>query len=224
MSRIDDLITEKCPEGVEFKSLRDVGTWYGGGTPSKSVQAYWDNGSIPWLSPKDMDVRTVAATGIKVSQTAFERSALKLVPAGSIAFVVRSNVLRRRFPIALVPFEVTLNQDMRAVVPHEGILADYLAQACRSRAASILAVAGRTDGSMAAIKSAALLDFQVPIPPLEIQEEVVRILDSFSSLQSELEAQLDAELNLRRRQYEYYRDSLLTFEPRERESQVGADG
>ena len=178
------------------------------------MREYWDNGSVPWLSPKDMDVGTVATTGIKVAQAALERSALKLVPAGSIAFVVRSNVLRRRFPVALVPFAVTLNQDMRAVVPHDGILAQYLAQACRSRAGEILTVAGRTDGSMAAIRSAALLDFQIPIPPLEIQREVVRILARFISLQLDLEAQLQTELELRRRQYEHYRDSLLAPEPR----------
>lgn len=48
----------------------------------------------------------------------------------------------------------------------------------------------------------------VPVPPLPVQEEIVRILDSFSSLEAELEAELEA----RRKQYTHYRDELLKFE------------
>ena len=211
MSRIDDLIAELCPNGVRFEPLRTVGTWYGGGTPAKSVRGYWDDGTVPWLSPKDMDSDEITATEDHISEMAIMKSAAKLVPAGSVAFVVRSNVLRRRLPVALVPFAVTLNQDMRAVVPREGILVEYLAQTCRARAESILAQAGRTDGSMAAIQGTALLDFRIPIPPIEIQRELVLLLDRFTTAHWELESELKAELEARRRQYEYYRDSLLAF-------------
>lgn len=49
---------------------------------------------------------------------------------------------------------------------------------------------------------------EIPLPPLEVQTEIVRILDKFTSLEAELEAELDC----RKRQYEYYRDKLLSFE------------
>lgn len=212
MSRIDELVAELCPDGVKSEPLRTVGTWYGGGTPAKSVREYWERGVVPWLSPKDMNADEITATEDHISELAIMKSAAKLVPAGSVAFVVRSNVLRRRLPVALVPFEVTLNQDMRAVVPRQGILVEYLAQACRARAESILAQAGRTDGSMAAIQGRALLDFQIPIPPIEIQLELVCLLDRFKTSHLELEAELEAELAARRHQYEYYRDLLLSFQ------------
>ena len=214
MSRIDELVAQHCADGVPFERLRDVGTWYGGGTPSKAVAEYWENGSVPWLSPKDMDVETVAATGLSIAEVALERSPLKLVPAGSVAFVMRSNVLRRRLPIAFVPFDVTLNQDMRAVVPRPGILAEYVLQACRARADVILSTTGRTDGSMAAISSPAFLDFRIPVPPAPVQAEIVRVVRKLGGLHAELESQLAAELDLRSRQYSFYRDSLLTL-PRE---------
>ena len=51
-------------------------------------------------------------------------------------------------------------------------------------------------------------DFRIPIPPLEVQKEIVRVLDSFT----ELEAELEAELQARKKQYAYYRNTLLTFE------------
>lgn len=49
--------------------------------------------------------------------------------------------------------------------------------------------------------------FEIPVPPLPVQREIVRILDNFTSLEAELEAELEA----RKKQYEYYRDQLLTF-------------
>jgi type I restriction enzyme, S subunit len=156
-----------------------------------------------------MDTDRVLSTQDHISDAALEDSPLRLVPAGSVAFVVRSNVLRRRFPVALVPFPVTLNQDMRAVIPHDGILVEYLAQVCRARAASILAKAGRTDGSMAAIRSAEFLSYRIPVPPLDIQRELVGILTEYAALEAELEKALEAELEARRRQYAHCRSELL---------------
>ncbi len=52
----------------------------------------------------------------------------------------------------------------------------------------------------------------IPLPPLEIQREIVKVLDNFTELEAELEAELDAELEARRKQYHHYRDRLLTFE------------
>ena len=54
--------------------------------------------------------------------------------------------------------------------------------------------------------------FTVPVPPLEIQNEIVRILDDFTELSVELSEKLSSELKLRQKQYEYYRDKLLNFE------------
>jgi len=64
---------------------------------------------------------------------------------------------------------------------------------------------------------------KVPIPPLEVQKEIVNILDKFTQLEAELSAELSAELEARRKQYEYYRNQLLTFEQQssaEREREI----
>lgn len=53
---------------------------------------------------------------------------------------------------------------------------------------------------------------EIPLPPIDVQTEIVRILDKFISLETELEAGLEAELDCRKRQYEYYRDKLLSFD------------
>ncbi|MCQ2830690.1 restriction endonuclease subunit S, partial [Helicobacter pylori] len=58
-----------------------------------------------------------------------------------------------------------------------------------------------------------LQNFLIPIPPLEIQQEIVKILDQFSILTTDLLAGIPAEIKARKKQYEYYREKLLTFKP-----------
>ena len=207
MSQIDKLIADLCPDGVEFKTLASLGEWYGGGTPSKNRAEYWTGGTIPWISPKDMGKRVVDSTINQITEAAVRNSSAKLVPARSIAMVVRSSILDHTFPTALVPVIATLNQDMRAVAPSNEIVPDYLAHILNSRGDEILRTAKKSGGSVASIDSTKLLGFRVPIPPLEVQREIVRVLDKFTQLEAELEAELEA----RRRQYEHYRSALLSF-------------
>lgn len=65
----------------------------------------------------------------------------------------------------------------------------------------------RRVGGVPTIDRSVIENFEIPVPPLEIQEEIVRILDHFTDLAAELQAELQA----RKEQYEYYRDKLLTF-------------
>ncbi|WP_441705747.1 restriction endonuclease subunit S, partial [Helicobacter pylori] len=58
-----------------------------------------------------------------------------------------------------------------------------------------------------------LQNFLIPIPPLEIQQEIVKILDQFLALTTDLLAGIPAEIEARKKQYEYYREKLLTFKP-----------
>lgn len=209
MSRVEELIAGLCPGGVQLVALRDVGDWYGGGTPSKSRPDYWTGGTIPWVSPKDMGQPIVTTAQDHITDAAIRESATKLVPAVSVAMVVRSSILDRVFPTALVTVPVALNQDMKAVVPLGDILPGYLAHVLRSRGNQILKAARKSGGSVASIETKDLLGFKIPIPPLEVQREIVRTLDAFTEVETELAAELEAELEARRRQYMHYRDDLF---------------
>ena len=67
-------------------------------------------------------------------------------------------------------------------------------------------------GSVASIRRPMLNNFPVPIPPLEEQERIVKILDRFDKLCNDITEGLPAEISARKKQYEYYRDKLLSFE------------
>ena len=58
----------------------------------------------------------------------------------------------------------------------------------------------------------AVMQYRIPLPPIEVQREIVRILDDFTEQTEQLKASLTAELTARKKQYEYYRDKLLTFD------------
>lgn len=68
-----------------------------------------------------------------------------------------------------------------------------------------------TDAIPAHLPSPSLEAIQIPVPPLSVQQEIVRILDKFTQLEAELKIELETELDCRKRQYEYYRDKLLSF-------------
>ncbi len=68
-------------------------------------------------------------------------------------------------------------------------------------------------GTVKSISMNDLQQIQIPIPPLEIQQEIVKILDQFSALTTDLLAGIPAEIEARKKQYEYYREKLLTFKP-----------
>jgi type I restriction enzyme S subunit len=211
MSRIDDLIAELCPDGVPSEQLGTIGRWYGGGTPSKSNREFWKGGTIPWVSPKDMGCSVLDSTQDHLTEAAVQGSATKVVPPTSVAMVVRSSILDRVFPVALVPVAVALNQDMKAVVPRKGVSPEFIAHVLKGQGLEILRAARKSGGSVASIETGKLFSFRIPIPPIEVQQAVVSELDRFAELEAKLETELRAELEARRKQYEHYRNSLLTF-------------
>lgn len=205
------VFTEVVKLGAKSVPLRDVGRWYGGGTPSKAKSEYWSSGTIPWISPKDMGVATVTDTEDHITEAAVASSATKLVPPNAVAVVARSSILDHSLPVAFVPAPSALNQDMKAVIAAEGIMPRYLFHALRASRSDILRQVRRSGGSVASLDSQKLWRFEIPIPDLPEQERICRLFDEFDTLVNDLSVGLPAELAARRRQYEYYRDKLLTF-------------
>src|SRR5262249_44735069 len=109
------------PEGWAWARLGEIGTWTGGGTPSKSIERYWQNGTIPWVSPKDMKSDVIRHTEDHITDEAVYRSSTKFVAAKSVLMVMRSGILRHTFPVAVNAGRVTLNQDLRALTPASDI-------------------------------------------------------------------------------------------------------
>lgn len=192
--------------------LSSLGKWQGGSTPSKANSAYWESGTIPWLASMDVSNTSTDEIRGRITDLALNETSLRLVPAPSVAVVMRSNILRRTLPIGLIKVDTTVNQDMRVLVPREGVDAEYVFQVLRADAERIRSACVRTDGSMAAVDSQGFFGWEIPMPSLAEQRRVAKQLRHFDALVNDLSIGLPAEIAARRQQYEYYRDMLLTFE------------
>lgn len=162
----------ELPDGWEWKELADLGAWVGGGTPSKQRADFWKDGTVPWVSPKDLKTWRLDSTQDMISEAAVEGSSAKLFDANSIALVVRSGILEHTLPIALVPFRATANQDMRVVTPGEGALAEWLLYALQADAEEIRRACSKDGTTVASINVPKLAKWALPVPPLEEQRRI----------------------------------------------------
>jgi type I restriction enzyme S subunit len=165
------------PEGWVWVRLGQLGRWTGGGTPSKANAAFWANGTIPWVSPKDMKVDVIADTEDFITPDAVANSATKVVTENSILMVVRSGILKHTFPVALTDRDVTINQDMRALSPLDGIDARYLTFVLRRLQRQILDECSKDGTTVASVEPVLLEQVWVPIPPAAEQRRIVARID-----------------------------------------------
>jgi type I restriction enzyme S subunit len=109
----------ELPKGWTKTTLGEVGHWRGGGTPNKSTTRFWINGTIPWVSPKDMKRPIIDDAEDYITPEAVENSSTQLVPPGSILIVTRSGILKHSLPVAITTRAVAINQDIKAITPLE---------------------------------------------------------------------------------------------------------
>ena len=185
MSKLEELIQQYCPDGVEWKTLGEVCDIHKGVQFNKTDM-------------KDVGTYPVINGGINPSGYAEvfneEKDTITISQGGASAGYV--NFLRNKFWLgahcyAVIPYDIVLNKYLYHFIK----MNEITLQQCQY-GAGIPALAKSTISSL-----------EIPVPPLPVQEEIVRILDNFTELQAELQA----ELQKRKLQYNYYLDNLLNF-------------
>ena len=151
---------------------------------------YWENGDILWITSKDMKSDLIEDTLMRTNMVGVSNSSANYSNKPSVLFVMRSGILRRTLPIAMVKKPFTVNQDLRAVAPDQ-IDLDYLFWACESNEKSILNTCMKSGTTVESINSAALMDYTVPIAPKE--EQGVIVIAIVDLLQKEKQAKEAAE-------------------------------
>lgn len=122
-----------------MKALADLGKWTSGKTPAMAEKSFWEDGTIPWISSKDMKASTLSDTQDHITEKAVKEASMTVYPANSIAVVTRSGILKHTFPVAYVPFETTVNQDIKMLVVNEDILPRYAFHVIQGKGRDILA-------------------------------------------------------------------------------------
>ena len=205
---------EKLLDGVEVEwlPLSKVFNLRNGYTPSKTKKEFWANGDIPWFRMDDIreNGRILGNSLQKISSCAVKGG--KLFPENSILISTSATIGEH----ALITVPHLANQRFTCLALKESYADCFdikflfyycfsLAEWCRKNT---------TMSSFASVDMDGFKKFLIPLPcpdnpekSLAIQSEIVRILDKFTALTAEL----TAELNMRKKQYNYYRDQLLSF-------------
>lgn len=200
MSEIRKLIQELCPDGVEFKKLGDIAFYPKIRILSKGLNK--DNYVSVENLLKDKKGKTCASS----------------IPEGvAIGFkkndVLIGNIRPYLKKIWLADCDGGTNGDVICVRLRDDlqieILPKYLYYHLSSDSFFNYDNNHAKGGKMPRGDKKAILHYEIPVPPMAVQRRIVEILDYFSNLTAELEAELEE----RKRQYEYYRNLLLTFSP-----------
>jgi len=173
--------------GWAWSSIATLGEIRGGGTPSKRNSAFW-GGQVPWVSPKDMKRDLIGESRDYVTDAAVAGSSVKRIPPGSVLMVVRGMILAHSFPTALTTAEVTINQDMKALLPFDGRLAPYLLLATKGHKHDVLNLVERSTHGTCKLPTKSLFPMPMGIPPLAEQHRIVARVDELMGLLDRLEA------------------------------------
>ena len=192
---------------MEFKPLGEVFEMRNGYTPSKNNPDFWEGGTIPWFRMDDIrengrilsdSIQHITPSAIK-GKGLFEANSFILATTATIgehALIIADSLANQQFTNLKVRKSLSNLLVTKFIYYYMFIVDDF----CKRNTN----VSGFASVDMDKLKK-----MPFPVPPIEVQEEIVRILDSFSDYAAELQAELQA----RKQQYEYYRNLLLTFNP-----------
>ena len=194
---------------ITYVALGDICDVMAGGTPSKQRKEYWDNGTIKWLgSTVCKNQKSIDEITDYITKKGFEESSAKMMKKNTTLIALVGATIGK---VAFLPFEATINQNIAGVYPKDTKVLDpdYLYYACAGLYSKFTAL---TQNSKLTIANLSFVrSLQIPVPSPKVQKRIVNVLDRFDILCNDLANGLIAEIEARQKQYEYYRDKLLTF-------------
>ena len=213
----DQLLSFKEGE-VEWKSLGEIATKiYSGGTPDTKRIDYWENGTIPWMSSGEVNLKNIERTEKYITEAGLNNSSAKLVPKNSVVIALAGQG-KTRGKVARIRIALTTNQSLAALTFDEKkFSSDYVFHFLETQYESLRQISSGNSGR-GGLNLQMISAYKIPIPcpdnpekSLAIQSEIVRILDKFDTLTNSITEGLPREIELRQKQYEYYRDLLFSF-------------
>lgn len=169
----------KTPTHWRMSKIRQCAAIAGGMTPSMEDRRFW-GGDVPWVTPKDMKTRVIAHSLRRVTATALAATTLRLVQSPAVLMVVRGMILARKVPIALTAVPVTINQDMKALVPLPALDPAYLAAFLDCAHDGLFALIDEAGHGTRRLPTERWRDLPLPVPPQAEQTAICRHVDGIS--------------------------------------------
>ena len=191
---------------INWLTIKDISkNISSGGTPRSNNATYY-GGDIPWLRTQEVNFSDIWDTEVKITKEGMDASSAKYIPANCVIIAMYGATVGR---VGINKIPLTTNQACANIEVDENIaLYRYVFHYLSSQYEYIRSLGA---GSQTNINARIVKGLKIPIPPLSEQQRIVSILDKFDTLTSSISEGLPKEIELRRKQYEYYREQLLSF-------------
>ena len=188
---------------------------HSGGTPSTRYKEEYYGGNIPWLRSGEINFNSITNTETFITEFAIKNSSAKWIRNKSVLIALTGATVART---CVNEISLTANQSCCALETNESIINyKYLYYYLASK---YFEIKGMAQGALTSLNLDLIKKIIVPVPKIKVQEEIVKILDSFTNL---IDA-LNEEQSLRQKQFEYYREKLLTFDDKSVYTTLGKVG
>ena len=210
MSKLDELLRELCPDGVEYKRFDEVCTLNARiGWQRLTKAEYMSKGDYLLITGTDFtEIHEIDySTCVYVTEERYKQDAKIQLKNGDI-LITKDGTLGKVAQVKGLEMPATLNGGVFVVRCKDGSLENrFILHYLLSNHFQRVVEQQKTGSTISHLTQALFSRLMIPIPPIEIQCEIVRILDNFTKLTAELTAELTA----RKTQYNYYRDYLLSY-------------
>ncbi|NVK56637.1 MAG: restriction endonuclease subunit S [Alteromonadaceae bacterium] len=194
------------PEHWKVEKLKYSIHMKGGGTPNTSIHEYW-NGDIPWVSPKDMKSDLISNTEDYITELGLKNSSTTLVDKGELLMVVRSGILRHSIPVSIAEKQVSLNQDMKALITDKNkLLPHFLKEVIWSNQKSLLPLWSKPGCTVESIETEYMANTKIALPPLSEQAEILKKIEEMIAPIDKMVTLANKSISL----YKSYRSALIT--------------
>lgn len=193
-------------DDIEVVTLKDICKKIcSGGTPKSTNKEYYD-GDIPWLRTQEVDWDDIYDTGVKITQKGLDNSSAKWIPANCLIIAMYGATAAK---VAINRIPLTTNQACCNLEIDES-KAD-LRYVFHWMSREYLKLKDMGQGSQSNINAVIVKNYPIPLPSIEEQKRISDVLDKWHSLVKSTEIGIPAEIEARKIQYEYYRNTLLQF-------------
>ena len=201
-----DFLRQKLFPHTNFFKISDICKKItSGGTPDTSNEEYF-KGTIPWLRTQEVNWNVIMRTELKITKEAISNSSANIIPKNCVIVAMYGATVGK---VAINGIELSTNQaccnlEIDATIANYKYVFYWLTYQYK-----YIKSLGR--GSQTNINASIVKNLQLPLPSLDEQKCIVNILDKFYKLVNDISEGIPAEIEARRKQYEYYRNKLLDF-------------
>ena len=176
---------QNLPENWAICKLTDIASFGGGKTPSTANRDFWNKASHLWVTSKDMKHYIIEDSLVKISDIG--TAGMQIFPPLTILMVVRSGILRRTLPIAILKKKATINQDLKAICVYETSIVDFIFWSLKANEQSILDIYQKDGTTVESINFEKFQEITISLPPLEEQQRIISAIESAFALIDEIE-------------------------------------